>query len=687
MAGTVSKETDRDNAQEQIAGWLSPKEFSLLESICETFLPSLEPPANSSADLATFYRLHAGDMQLALLVARATAKESETKQAEIHRLFSLMASPALGLFLIGTPRPFVDLPLVSRERYLLALANSPLGTFRQAYQAFKRLIGFYFFGATTPEGKNPTWKIVGYEAAPLPSASSPQPIKPIIIRVDTRLECDVVVIGSGAGGGLVAGELALSGKNVIVLEKGGYASDTDLSLQEIESMNNLYLNRGTLTSKDMGVAVLAGSTLGGGTVVNWCTSFRTPDDVLHQWEQISGLKDFTGPALQESFAAVEQRIHVNADNSSHNRQNQLLFDGARALGYHAGLIQRNAEGCEQRCGTCGFGCRYGCKQSTTKTYLQDAYDHGARIIVHCSADEVLLENGNKAVGVKAQARNPETGEIHEVIVQAKTVIVAAGTIHSPALLLRSGLDNPHIGRHLFLHPTGVVTGYYPEKVYPWQGVMQSAYSNEFAHLSGNYGYKLEVPPVHPGMLGMVSPWYSARDYRNLVSNAAFGASFIVLVRDKGEGKITLDRHGEPVIHYVTSAFDRRHLLHGLRQAARIHFAAGATRVLTPHNKPTLIERQVDGSLSEQQWCQFDAQLEQHGLGPNRMMVFSAHQMGTCRMGADPRQSVVDQTSQVHGVRGLFVCDGSVFPAPSGTNPMLSIMGLAHRSTCYIKSMI
>jgi choline dehydrogenase-like flavoprotein len=217
--------------------------------------------------------------------------------------------------------------------------------------------------------------------------------------------------------------------------------------------------------------------------------------------------------------------------------------------------------------------------------------------------------------------------------------------------------------------------------------MQSAYCNEFASLNGNYGYKLEVPPMHPGMMGSAFPWYSARSFRGYTSEAAYAASFIVLTRDKGEGHITLDRDGEPEIHYTTSVFDRQHLTHGLRQAARIHFAAGATRVLSLHAKPTLIERQADGTVSERQWRQFDIQLERHGMGPNRLMIFSAHQMGTCRMGADPRQSVIDGTSQVHGVEGLFVCDGSVFPAPSGTNPMLSIMGLAHRSAQYIKSNI
>jgi choline dehydrogenase-like flavoprotein len=160
--------------------------------------------------------------------------------------------------------------------------------------------------------------------------------------------------------------------------------------------------------------------------------------------------------------SVETRISINTKNSQHNRQNKLLFDGAAALGHHIGVLQRNAVGCEQRCGSCGFGCRYGCKQSTTKTYLQDAYEHGARIIVRCSADRVLIENG-KAVGVEAHVIDTETGKSHRVTVRAKAVIVAAGAINSPAILLRSGLENSHIGRHLHLHPVAPLVGLYLDK--------------------------------------------------------------------------------------------------------------------------------------------------------------------------------------------------------------------------------
>jgi choline dehydrogenase-like flavoprotein len=670
----------------QVAGWLTPAEFSIIETVCDTFFPSLEPPAGSSEAVAAYYRRKASDLRVAMLVAESLAHENAEAQAEFRQLLGLLRNPVTGLLLAGRAKAFIDLKQEQREKYLLAMANSPLVALRQGYQALKRLSGFIYYSVPNPEGVNPGWEALDYNAPTPPLKDAARPITPYRIAGNTTLEADVVVIGSGAGGGVVAGELAMAGKSVIVLEKGGYNNEADFTLQEAEAMPELYLKRGALTSKDLGVIVLAGSTLGGGTVVNWMTSFRTPPNILEEWAQVSGLSDFTGSALQDSFAVVEKRINVNLENSAHNKQNQLLVDGCSALGYHSEIIRRNAINCEQRCGTCGFGCRYGAKQSTMKTYLQDAFDHGARIIVRCSADKVLVEN-NHVVGVRASVTDAETGKTYSVTIHARTVIVAAGAINSPAILLRSGLENKHIGQHLKFHPTTTIAGTYPEKVYSWQGVMQSAYSDEFAHLDGNYGYKLEVPPAHPGLLGLATPWYSAREYREQMLQAPYVATFIVLTRDKGEGSISIDRYGEPVINYEVCVYDRNHLQHGLRQAARVHFAAGATGVLSLHNKRTRLDKPAGGIISEQQFREFDRKLERHGMGANRVMMFTAHQMGTCRMGADPTKSVTDANGQVHGIKGLFVCDGSLFPAASGVNPMLSIMGLAHKVSQYIKTVV
>src|SRR5437588_6958466 len=680
---TITSATETPTIISRVAGWLSPEEFHILVVACDTLLPSLEPPPGSSTALAAYYRRRASDLNVAQLLAETLTFENAEAQTQFHQLMSLMASPVSSLLLAGCAKPFIDLSQERREKYLFSMANSPMAALRRGFQTLKRLSGFIYFSVSNDQGVNPNWEVLDYPAPAPPPSDAPQPITPLAISRDTTLEADAVVVGSGAGGGVVAGELALAGKSVIVLEKGGYNNEANFTLQEAQATPELYLKRGTLTTQDLGVVVLAGSTLGGGTTINWMTSFRTPAEILEEWARASGIDDLTGASLQASFEAVEQRISV-ASVASNNKQNQLLYDACESLGYHAGVLRNNSIGCEQRCGSCGFGCRYGCKQSTMKTYLQNAYARGARIVVRCSAEKVLIENG-KAVGVKATATNTETGKTFSVTVHAKAVIVAAGSIHSPVILLRSGLENPHIGRHLKLHPTTTVAGIYPEKVYSWRGVMQSAYSNEFGYLDGNYGYKLEVPPTHPGLIGMATPWFSPREYRDQVLQTANIATFIILTRDKGEGSVTLDRFGEPVIDYVVSVYDRRHLKHGLRTAARLHFAAGANTVVTLQNKRTRLDRPAGGEVSEQQYREFDRMIERHGMNPNRIMMFTAHQMGTCRMGADPKNAVVDGNHEVYGVKGLFVCDGSVFPGSSGVNPMLSIMGLAHRASRYIKT--
>ena len=685
MAVISSTSSDTQTSQGRVAGWLSQDEFTIIEAVCDTLLPSLEPPVGSSEEVAAYYRRNARDLHVPMLLAETLAHENAETQTEFRQLLALMASPLGGMLLIANPKAFINMQPAQREKYLLAMANSATGQLRQGYQALKRLATFIFYSVPNPQGTNPNWGVLDYETPTLPP-TTPKTINPLGIMQDTMLECDAVVIGSGAGGGVVAGELAMAGKSVVVLEKGGYNSESDFTYQEAQATPELYLKRGLLSTKDLSMFILAGSTLGGGTIVNWNTSFRTPDDVLEEWARTSGLSEFTGQALQDSFAVVERRMQVNTKNSQHNPQNQLLFDGSVALGYHAGVIRRNAVGCEQRCGACGFGCRYACKQSTMKTYLQDAYDKGARIVVRCSVDKVLIENG-QAVGVEANALDVESGKTYKVTVRAKVVVLAAGTIHSPAVLLRSEVENKHIGKHLKLHPVSTVSGIYQEKVYPWQGVMQSAYNDEFSHMHDNYGYKLEAAPAHPGLIGLTTPWYGAREYRESMLDAPHLATIIVLTRDKGEGTVTTDRDGEPVVDYTTSAYDRQHLLHGLRTSARVHFAAGAKAVLSLQSKKNRVDRFADGTVSMRDLSDFDARLERYGMGPNRMMMFSAHQMGTCRMGADAKQAVVNGNSEVYGVKNLFVCDGSVFPAASGVNPMLSIMGLAHRSAQYIKSVL
>jgi choline dehydrogenase-like flavoprotein len=674
-------------AQAGAATWLTSDEIRVLEAVCDTLIPSLAPPEGED-DPHGLYARKASDLNVAQAIAETLALESPESKADFKQLLGLLNGPAFGLLTVSRPRSFMKMAPEQREEALQRMSNSSLAKLRQGFQAVKRLAVFIFYGAPTAERSNPNWPALNYTPAPPPPSpeAAPKRIRTLDIRGDETLTADAVIVGSGAGGGMMAAELAAAGKDVLVIEKGGYYNEADFSGIEAEMTPQLFLRRGALSTADLGMVVLAGSTLGGGTIVNWSTSLRTPPDVLEEWERQHGVEGATSADYLKGFEEAERRLGITTEDSAPNRNNAALRDGCEKLGYEWKPIPRNASGCEQRCGACGYGCPFGRKQSTMLTYLQDAHEKGARMLVRATIERVLVKAG-RAVGVEGWALDSATGARHSVTVHAPLVIVSAGAVETPALLKRSGLTNPNIGKHLRLHPVAVTGAFYEEPVEAWKGSLQTVYSRQFANLKDNYGIWFEVAPAHPGMLALATPWGSGVEHKSEMRNAAHEAAMIVLARDTGEGHITLDRQGDPILHYWPSETDRRHLIRGMQEQARIAFAGGATRVAMLHT-PTLIleaEGGRPGAVSEQKLNAYLREIEHRGINPNQPMLFSAHQMGTARMGSDPKTAATDPQGEIHGVRGLFVADGSLLPTAAGVNPMLSIYGLTYRVAQAIKA--
>ena len=255
------------------------------------------------------------------------------------------------------------------------------------------------------------------------------------------------------------------------------------------------------------------------------------------------------------------------------------------------------------------------------------------------------------------------------------MVVAAGAVESPALLLRSGVTHDHLGRNLFLHPTTAVAGQYDEPVRGWIGAPQTVLCDEFGQRRGNYGFRLETAPVHPGLLALAEPWYGGRDHRSKMQHASHVGAVIVLARDRASGRVSVDRDGRAMIDYAPGRLERLMLQDGIAAAAMVHWAAGATEIHALHTRDHTFRRRAGGRQDDiQAYCR---ELVTQPVHANRCALFSAHQMGTCRMGADRHASVCDERGQVRGVPGLYVADASLFPASSGVNPMLTIMALAH----------
>jgi choline dehydrogenase-like flavoprotein len=334
------------------------------------------------------------------------------------------------------------------------------------------------------------------------------------------------------------------------------------------------------------------------------------------------------------------------------------------------MARNAAPDCGAGCGYCGFGCAYGKKRSTAVVHLPEVVAAGGAVYAGARALRILLD-GARASGVTVEQQT--AAGVVRFTVRASTFVCAAGTLRTPGLLARSGIAHPLLGRRLFLHPVMGCFAVFDEPVDAFEGPMQSAYSDAFNYRAGNYGAKVEAAPTHPGLAALALPWRSRDGHARGMTDARFGATLIALGRDRDPGSISLD--DEATIRYALSPFDAENLNAGLAGLFEIAFAAGARRVESLHNEPVVIERTGWNAAAR---SALSARLRRYGTQANRQPLFSAHQMGTAAIGADPANSVVDPLGRVWGYENLLVVDGSLFPQSSGVNPMLTIMAMARR---------
>jgi choline dehydrogenase-like flavoprotein len=485
---------------------------------------------------------------------------------------------------------------------------------------------------------------------------------------DMRLDCDVVIVGSGAGGGAAAGALTEAGLDVVVLEAGDYVPDADLVPGEYEGYRRLYLNGGAMASDDAGLGLLAGATLGGGTTVNYTTAYRTPDRVREEWARF-GARGVATEDFDRALDAVFERLQVNDEHTWPGRRDELLQQAATQLGWSSLRVQRNAHGCPRggdACATCGFGCPYGAKQSTTRTWLADAERRGARILVRARAQRVIVEGG-AARGVEAV-----TWEGRTITVRSRAVVSAAGALHTPALLKRSGLGNEHIGKHLHVQPATVAWGVLDQEVRPWEGTMQAIHVDQFTDLDGRgYGVRHQTAPVHPGFFGSWAPWDGAAQYTALLEGLAHTTAVGFTVRDQTDGEVRVGRDGEPVVRYRLSAQDAKHARRGMEAAAEMLEAMGAQRIFSSHARYVGYAPGRDGDRER-----FMRDMDAAGWGPGQLQLNGFHLLSSCRIGNGPESSACGPEGETWEVRDLVVCDGSAFPTASGVNPNMTIQALS-----------
>ena len=651
------------NSLRNVPSTLSRKHLATFDVLIDTLLPAVAGDGAAWTDPGSELGL---TDRLPGLFERLPHHQD---QKDLKLFLRLLRTRTGGLALYGRPRAFQTLFAHERADAIRRMEGHPTSLIRGGVRALKTLVGLLWVTTDDPATPPAIWETMGY---PGPDGAAPQVAKPIevtSITSDTVMTCDVVIVGSGAGGGTAAGVLSTAGLDVVVVEAGGYLNESDFTHLESDAYARMYLDGALNSTADGGIIMLAGATLGGGTVINYTTSFGTPPSIREEWDRVAGFDSvFTGEDYDRSIAAVSNRLSVNTDHGWPSSRGQLMEKGLRALGWHVHEMPRNATGCtEEDCGYCTMGCRIGAKQSTLLTYLQDAADNGARIATGARVDRVMTANG-RATGIVG------TVDGVQLTVEAKAVVLAAGALNAPAILLRSGLGGKTAGRYLRLHPVTAVWARFAERVDPWTGVLQTRYSDEFADLDGEgYGFKFETAPLHPLFPAAFIGWEDGASFKRDVLGLAHLDVGGILLRDKGHGRVTIRKDGSPVWKYTLSKVDQRHAREGVKRAAEMYAAAGAEEILASTMRPVRWRPGAGSGLED-----FVAGVDAIGYGSNQTTYFSFHQMGSARMGSDPELSVVGSDNQAHDTAGLYVMDGSCFPTSSGVNPMLSIAAIAHR---------
>ena len=664
---------------------------TVLDAICRTILPAAFDESRAAGSFLDSSRL-----DLATLVEQRIRSLPSRHGAGVRLVIALVSSRGFVLAMTGKPVRFSALSPDVRSALLARMETSAMPTLRTAFQALRRVVLSSWYSEPVvqaelghlppmtvrepvlawegPAGGATTSVLPTAETAVQARARAHARVSSAGLEPGRRLTADVVVIGSGAGGAVAAAILAEAGRDVLVLEEGRAWPLAERTGLERDMVPRLYAEAGARATDDLSVQVLQGRALGGSTFVNWMLMLRTPDGILADWTARWGMEGVDPASMTAVFDEIEREAAAGeVARGEHSRNNRILLDGAAKLGLEARSATINAKGC-RRAGLCGLGCPWAAKQSVDETWLPRAARAGARIatgarvrkIERAGPESGTLGPLKRIVVEVSDASGRPSGQ---AIVETPLVVIAAGAVETPSLLQRSGLGGGGVGRWLRLHPTTAVAARHDEPVHAATGIPMSVVCRPADATPDDFGYWLECPPMQPGLSAVAMPGFGER-HRGIMLDYARLATTIVLVRDgasgpASQGSVRTDAHGRPRLRYRVGETERATMADGIRMAARLQLAAGAREVITLHTRgePIRSEAELDRIAA---WPS----------GPNELCVFSAHAMGTCRIGPDPASSGCRPDGQRHGARGVYVIDGSLLPTAPGVNPQQTIMAVA-----------
>lgn len=508
-----------------------------------------------------------------------------------------------------------------------------------------------------------------------------------------ELTCDFLIVGSGAAGTTLAATLAeLSHQRIILLEKGGHFEKEFFNQREWDMANALYAEEGARSTDDRAIPVRGGECVGGGTTVNIALCFDPVKSVWDRWQRENGLEGFSFDInardygvenlnLATSLNDVRTRLGVHrAAESELNRNNRLFEEGCQRLGIRAHRFELNMRGCIS-CGFCGQGCAYDAKQGTMVTYLRDALARGVQLIHHCDVSRLELEERSgrpRATGAVAQIKSTRAGSRPNSVppgslrIRAKTVIVSAGAIETPCLLVRSGHPDPYrlLGRGLVLHPSLPIVGIMREEVAGHRGIEGAVYSDHFFE---THGFYFECLFGHPQYGSAIVPSIGVEHFELMLQYSNLAGFGVMLVdTPQPRNRVEWDAvSGKSKIHYRLSPAEVERLRFAAARGVEIMFAAGAREVFLPSEEP--IGPLSSPRFNDSAQARYCRELK---FLPHQTTITSSHCQSTTKMSSEASLGLLNSRGESHHVDNLIVCDSSAFPSSCGANPMISIMTMA-----------
>ena len=586
--------------------------------------------------------------------------ENETQNSEEYFNFILKSYPDKSeiiqlkaffvIFSLGLRNLFIKDKNI--PKFINNLQSSNISIFRKLGSGITAL-----FGLSTARSLNGEGTVYKYFDYPIYNNAK---IEKKFIQVPESIE--VAVIGSGSGGG-VAANLLNENYEVGIFEKGSYANrETN---NETFGYHNFYETYAMQQTRGYKVLLLAGSSIGGGTSINWTTSLRTPDNILNEWDSLTGQNNyFNSSNFKSSMDFICKQLNVSEANNRIPQKEIKLAEGLNQSQISYKIIPRNAS--NDQClesGFSTFGHSDESINSSYQTWFPEDKFNSQNVYSNTSVKYLTISKG-RATHINVE----KNGKVQQIAVDK--VVLAAGSLNTPKILLNSGYKNKHLGQHLKLHPVSGVAGKFSEEQRPWAGTMQGIYSDDNLFMKDNYGYLLEGLPMHPSLFFPFFP-NNNDDFDDFAKSYNYWSGSIVLTSDTSSGTI-INKDPQHLWNYNLNNFDHANLLHGLENLVIANYLAGAQEIMVAASPTMHWKKSSNQSIEE-----FVSKVRKIKNEPFRILLGSAHQMGTARINPDPNNGVVGLDGKVHGLDNVYIVDASTFPRCSGVNPMISIQSMSH----------